>query len=443
MEMTTWRKLGLTGLLVYTASLEGSFTGVLGPTLPALQCLFGTDLKTISIIFFVFGMMNALGSVLGCFLLSKLELHLVMAAATTIALASQCVFPFLDSVYSAIVMSAITALCIGVLFNSRIFRADDLWPHQPFAVHLVIAGFALGPIIASLVAAPFLHEQESPPNTTIPITEDGSLCPNETHRVQYVYVILASSGVPLSIIMFVLYTFFRQRSPSYSTIFESRSTGDSYNNRRGYTLFLVFFYLLCMPAGGIFVTYGNLLSTYGVNSAMNISTSYMALITALFWGAFVTGRIVMTVISIFIRQIWIIIVCYIGLFSASVMLIVFGRESETWLASVTAFFGFFCAPFSALSFSWAREHIQLTGFVIALGSVGEYTGAMVGPYVGGVLIGTYGSDAFLYVVLGIVTYQFSIFCCFYFIGKYVLDKRVDERIQLLQTNVNDSSSNSD
>ncbi|XP_067649180.1 sodium-dependent glucose transporter 1-like [Haliotis asinina] len=440
MEMSTLRKLGLTGLLVYTAALEGSFTGVLGPTLPALECLFNSNLKTISIIFFVFGMMNALGSVLGCFVLSRLELHLVMSVATTIALVSQCVFPFLDDVYSAIVMSAITALCIGVLFNSRIFRADDLWPQQPFSVHLVIAGFALGPIVASLVSAPFLNDQEFQSNSTSLDIENASLCPKDTSRVQYVYVILACSGIPLAVTMLVLYVYFQQRAPCYANVFESSATGDRSTNRRGYTLFLVFFYLLCMPAGGIFVTYGNLLSTYGVNSPLEISPSYMALITALFWGTFVTGRITMTIISIFVRQIWIITVCYIGLFSASILLIVLGGESETCLAVVTAFFGFFCAPFSALSFSWAREHVKLTGFVIALGSVGEYTGSMVGPYVGGVLIGTYGSDAFLYVVLGIVTYQFSIFCCFYVIGKYILEKRVDERMQLLQLSSSESIS---
>ncbi|XP_046569333.1 major facilitator superfamily domain-containing protein 4A-like [Haliotis rubra] len=249
MEMSTWRKLGLTGLLVYTAALEGSFTGVLGPTLPALECLFSSNLKSISIIFFVFGMMNALGSVLGCFLLSRLELHLVMSAATTIALVSQCVFPFLYDVYSAIVMSAITALCIGVLFNSRIFRADDLWPQQPFAVHLVIAGFALGPIVASLVASPFLSDQELQPNMTSLNTENASLCPKNTFRVQYVYIILACSGIPLSVTMMVLFAYFRERAPCYSYIFESSATGDRSTNRRGYTLFLVFFYLLCMPAG--------------------------------------------------------------------------------------------------------------------------------------------------------------------------------------------------
>lgn len=311
-------------------------------------------------------------------------------------------------------------------FAGRIFGADKIWPNQPFAVHLVIVGFGLGSIIASVVSEPFL--EELPHNiTTAP--EDSQECRNQAVRVQYLYLLLASYGVPVSVGMFVLYMYARQTDPLYSTLFEASSTGA--NNRRGYSLFLVFFLLLCMPAGGVFVTYGDLLTTFGVNSNLHIRQRYMALITALFWGALVTGRIVMTIASIFIRQMWIIIVCGIGLFSASISLVFFANESQWSLAILSAVFGFFCAPTSAACFSLARERIQLTGFVVAVGNVGENVGSILGPYVGGLLMGTYSSDAFLYVVLSYVTILFILFCCIYTIGRYFLESNSREGVHLL------------
>lgn len=338
------------------------------------------------------------------------------------------------------------------------------FPDNPSIMHGMLISTSVGGITAPLIAAPFLVQRNNSADISSPSVEgnmmtDQHLNPsggllhssqlfplsqnstalrrnfmsfnlnsqlllkNDTNfttptidtfgsdviHVHLVYIIIGIALLPAAIGFMVL--FILQRKCSFANPSQAITSTYVPLNERGKKgkcilyLFLTLLNVTYIPFCGIPFSYNAFLTTYGVESNLNISVKKMAEMTSCFWLMYLIGRTGGTVISLYMKQSTLMLICLNGTLLSAILVTVIGPLNEACLWVGTMPLGLFTAPLLATSMSWCKSCVPMTTLVMGVCTLGDTTGAALLPYITGQIIASFGLDWYLYSIIFWAAFQ--------------------------------------
>ncbi|XP_046583939.1 sodium-dependent glucose transporter 1-like [Haliotis rubra] len=297
--------------LFWAFHFVGFVNGILGPTLLDLKEIVRSSMEEMSYIFFVRGAGFVVGVVLSYVLEQCMSTRLILTCSLLIGCTVQFALPYGTVFYCLAVAFFIMGVTAGIINNVTISICNKLWPEKkgvPF--QFVVVGSGIGSFLAPFLATPFLANTDSSDddlwitNTTIAdhlrsyVNGTQSHTPLDQSRVQYVYMIAGLICVP-PVFAFTYYHWKRKSNPliNYENI--QQTDKQLYSLRT-----VIFIALLCfyhITVRGVVLAYGDLLTPYGVDVGLHLSKFRMAMMTSIFWGCFLLGKILNLLLSDFFQ----------------------------------------------------------------------------------------------------------------------------------------------
>lgn len=360
----------------------GFATGIIGPTLPGLSRHTGTDLGGISYLFPILSVGYLIGSFVGGRMYDKVKGHPVTAAGLVLLLVSMFFIPITPLIWVLLVLFFIS----GIASGSTDVGGNTLliWTHGkgvgPYMVGLHFF-YGLGAFIAPMIVG-----------QTIRLTSD----------ITWAYRILAIICVPVIIYLLAV------KSPKHTVKEDAdRSAGA---NRLLILLISLFMFLHV----GAELSFGGWIYSFALK--MNIAgETGAAYLTSAYWGTLTIGRLIAVAVALKLKPKTMLIIDLVGCIAAVTLLLILpANVAAVWTGTILL--GFFIAALVPTTFTFAGEHMDISGriagwFVIGLGTgnlffpwlVGqlfEPRGAVVLPFIN--LLTFAAALALVFVMLGII-----------------------------------------
>lgn len=199
---------------------------------------------------------------------------------------------------------------------------------------------------------------------------------------------------------------------SYDALPENESEEDetvSKSTNFVYWLVLCMLLVFYVPYGGVLITYSHLLAAFGMRSQLRLSASTMALMTSVYWGCFLLGRLLNTLFSTYLNQFVINLCNFIGLFVSIFILVFLAGDSEPALWVGTALMSLFNSGFLPGVMTWIGSYVSLEGNTICLSLIGVAIGELFVPFLAGYAFNIFGPISLMYMVLGMSTFELAVF----------------------------------
>ncbi|XP_046548532.1 uncharacterized protein LOC124258506 [Haliotis rubra] len=447
-------------LWCYFVCQLGGFVSIIGPTLPDLQDHFQASLTEISYLFLSLGFAMSAGCLLSMAVLKFLDPNLALAVFLLVAAAVTPLVALTPLLYVGCVAVVVVGVVLACAFNCVCHQCNVLFPGNPSIIHGVFIASSVGGITSPLIASPFLRQrinnssnESAPPvedNLTtepsqnvlsiiplLPLSQNSTagwnfmstrltsslLLKNDTNfttsstdilksdatQVHLVYIIVGIAFLPAAVGFMVLYILQEKcRVPNPPQEVSTAYVSLDERGEKGKCIFVIFLSLLAVtyiPFAGIPYSYSSFLTTYGIESALRLDVQKMAEITSFLWLMYLLGRILSTVVSLYLTQSTIMFVCLIGTLLSAILVTIIGPLSETclWVGSLPL--GLFTAPLLAASLGWCRTCVTLTPIVLGVCTLGDMAGAALLPYVTGQIIGRFGLDWYMYSIIIYAAFQ--------------------------------------
>ncbi|XP_067664598.1 sodium-dependent glucose transporter 1A-like isoform X2 [Haliotis asinina] len=404
--------------LFWAFHLVGFVNGIIGPTLLDLQHFVRATLTQMTYIFFLQGAGFIIGIVVAFGLERCLSTRLVMTGSLLLGCMVNFALPWGTVFYYLATMFFIMGMAKGLVDYAAMSISNQLWPGEKGApFQFVTLGAGIASFLAPFIATPFLangpsagdmfsgkinnHTSQSP----VCIEGDQSQCNTESH-VQYAYVCIGILSIPP---VFAFAHYHRKRcSEPLITYEEFQHTERGSYSTRHYVFFILLF-LFHIPVFGILLAYGDLLTPYGVTIGLHLSKSHMAIMTSVFWGCFLLGRLINLCFSGCLSNFVLICLNFVGLVISCGVLIALGDKYEVALWMGTAALGIFTSPYLPMVLAWGADYVQLTGGIITACLVASGLGEILVPFITGQSFVTYSPMVLMYVISGTVAYEIVTF----------------------------------
>jgi FHS family Na+ dependent glucose MFS transporter 1 len=342
----------------------GLATAALGPALPYLVELTGSELNQISILFSAKAAGYLLGSIVGGRFYDRLPGHKVMF----LGLAGMIVTLALTPVISRLWLLGLILFLLGAMEGTVDVGGNTLlvWVHRsevgPFmnALHLF---FGVGTFLAPIILAQSL-------------LRSGSIAGG--------YWLIGFIVLPLAL------WFLRLPSPTAPAQEEEK---EGRSNVLLLAMIVAFFFLYV----GAEVGFGGWVYTYALEMGLAGEAS-AAYLTSSFWGAFTIGRLFSIPIAARTRPRWILTSDLAGgLFGLGLILLF--SESTAALWGGTIILGLSMASIFPTMISFAEHRMTLTGTITSWFFVGASLGSMFLPWVVGQLFEPVGPQVAIIIFL--------------------------------------------
>ncbi|MEE2659552.1 MAG: MFS transporter [Candidatus Latescibacterota bacterium] len=355
----------------------GLVLAALGPTLPALAELTGTEVAALSVIFPVRSGGYLLGVMFGGRLFDRFAGHPILALMLVGMIVCMGLVPLCTSLIALVVVLAVLGMVEGTLdvgantLLTWLYPAKSLGPWMN-GLHLL---FGVGAFLSPLVVSFAMGLQDS---------------------VAHAYWLIAALLLPAVILVVVL--------PSPAIARHVNKEAIPLKPYRG-TIAVVAGMLFA--AVGAEVGFGYWIYSYAIELRLTSQTG-AALLTSAFWGAFTFGRLLGVPLATRVSAPRIIAGAFVGcLCSAALPLLDTGSASLLWAGTILG--GLAVAPMFATVLSLASGTMPVSGRVTGFFFVGSSTGGMTIPWIIGQLFEPVGPSSVFVVILVNLTVGMAIF----------------------------------
>ncbi len=342
-----------------------------------------------------------------------------------------------------------------------LFRSGSGNEHSSPYMHAIHFSYAVGAVIAPLLAAPFLSDQslyrKMGNNDTWILLEANPNDADPSH-ISIPFFIAGGSSFAISL-GFLYFGISLLRSNDHqvvdnedeaaivnsgdneeevdheATIDESVTEQEvavqpatqtpvkSFNVIVTIALFCAF----CFVFVGIESNYGSYLTTFAVHCDLHLSKSAGAYMTAVYWCCFAAMRFLAIPASVRLNPIVIMTISFVLCAFSSVFLVLYGQEVEWVLRAGSGVFGFGNASVFATGLLWLEQYFEVSGLMAASVTIS----ASVGPTVTAVLLGQVVVDepmSLMYFCAGSVA-----LCALIFVAMWVFASRAKKDIERSQS----------
>jgi len=369
----TRTRAGRDPLVAYLSSFVvlGVVLGMLGPALPSLRHQVGASVGAISFVFVAQSAGYLAGSVLGGRGFDRGYGHRLLAAALVLMAASLLLVTRCSSIGALCATLLGLGVALGLIeVGSNVLLIWARNPTSPAVINGLHFVFGVGALLS-------------------PLLVNRSLSLRGTVRAAYVVAAL------LAVVAAAIVT----TRPTPAPVDVTEHARGEHAPRRLVVAVAIFFALYV----GIEVGFSGWIATYAQSAHFGGSGSGAAL-TAVFWAAFTTGRLVGVAIAARVRTVVLLAGgCSLSLLAAIAFGIAQGRGALVWIA--TAVFAVGLAPQFASMLAFASEHLPLTASATSWFMASASIGGLILPWVIGQLLAASGTGALptVIVIASVVT----------------------------------------
>lgn len=305
---------------------------------------------------------------------------------------------------------------------------------------LIHLGYGIGSFVVPIYASPFLSshlaELESAAHTTPALngTLNGTMASNpiiDDLEVHYAFYISAASAVIMSVVFYinqmketVLTKCLRSNkireennvTECEKIPVEKLEIKDTAPAKKGFVdminpatcaggrfwygfiiLILMFFFFFTFCGGERLL--GSFVRTYAVEQ-LAMSKDDASLLNTFFWVGFAIGRLLFSIVGMFISVRLLLMVDVVGIAVSGVLLVIFAANNALayWITIILT--AFFAGPLFPLGVTWTNYHIELTGLGMSLQMLGGSLGGVLHLMLIGYLFDTAGPVSLLYQIMG-------------------------------------------
>ena len=410
-------------IILYCVMLGmGSMHTVVGPTLLDLAFKLDATVGEISIIYTFQGFGFMVGTIVGGLLIDYIPKMVFLIVVTILTSLVTISIPHWPTVWAMCICFFLRGTSIRALEIGCNVTLLDLWgvkssrPMQGLHFFMAI-GCAIGPLIVQ----PFLGEAVETPinpdsvasNTTTLLPSNASAfttmaplndisrfkrhAPNtqfvndlQSSEIELAYMVI---GIYLfSIAVLALIAFLASPKPPSMAQQEEQETEclEMSNKMKRKDLYfkikfiIIGTFILFLYFGSI-LSFDSYLTTFCVESKLRMSQSRGALLSTVFWSAFIIARLIACFYAGAISDLKIIIVDLVGIVLSALPMSFFVEYHEwvIWLSIIV--YGFFMASLGPAAISYTNMYIDVSGKIAAIYMLGAAVGETVAPFVIGKL----------------------------------------------------------
>ncbi|ESO88683.1 hypothetical protein LOTGIDRAFT_165470 [Lottia gigantea] len=421
--------------LTYAFSMNGFNNGILGPALLDLQFLVKVNLDTISNLFIVSGVGFIIGNVTAMVLKKYVDTELFLGLSVLFGSVINIVLLVVPVYAYVVIMTLLQGIFKGVIGFCVLIMCNVIWKdNKSFAFQFVCIGGGISSFIVPFIAKPFLsethfkHSTDSDVYTECQNTTNPPLSADcytfENTNVQWAYVIVGLIMIPPAISF--LYYYHRSRKqtnvPYEEFDNETKPSKASMINNQSTYFFLVLLFIFHIPIFGFCLAFGGLLTEFGVISDFHYTKSTMAIMTSMYWGSFVFGRIVNLIFSQYINLFVVLTVNLAGLLCATTMLVLatVSRPIIFWIGTVLI--GLFSSSLLPTALVWSDKYVPVSGFTITTTLIASGMGDIVLPRIGGAVFDTEGPPSLMIMMLVAALFELAFFIGLALVGNSLVIK---------------------
>jgi len=350
----------------------GFATGIIGPTLPGLSKLAGTNLVGISYIFPILSIGYLIGSYAGGRMYDTYKVHPVTAGAIVLLGIVMFFVPFSQALWIILALFFITGLAAGSIDVGG--NALLVWTHGskvgPFMVGLHFF-YGFGAFIAPMIVG--LSMRVSP-------------------EIGWPYWILTIICIPIMLFIFLIPS---TKAPSVV------STQAASKSSRLLVLLIAIFMFMHVGAE---LSYGGWIYSYALKLGITNETN-AAYLTSAYWGAIMVGRLISVAVSLKVRPKVMLFVYLIGCVLSALFLITFSTSlAAVWICTITL--GLSVSTLVPTTFTLTGDNLHISGKLAGWLVIGIGAGNLVVPWLIGQLFEPVG--AIILPIINLITFIFAL-----------------------------------
>lgn len=374
--------------------VQGLFFSVTGVALLDLADVYATDVGSVAQLVTTRGVGILAGSFVGGRLYDRLNTQLLSVVLTLLTAAGVAATPSCKQLVYAHGVSVLAGFSMGALDTGANVWLINLWPNGCGPVLQVYhLAFGVGAFVAPFVAEPFLSvnvssSADASANNTGPWAHVSGMLPSEgattvsaESQLSCAFGIVSGFIALVAASMFTVYLLDRSdcKPPGGD---QSSQPG---SGRFAYTL-VAFLGAYIMVYLGLECSYGQMLTTFAVESDLQMTKSEAAYLTSLYFLTFTVARIGSVLWSVFAGPSCILVTCQVLLTVTFALLTVFGASSTTWIWTLSGFAGVSLAAVFAAAVSYAVQFVVMTNRLMSMVTVAASLGTMAPPLLVGLFI---------------------------------------------------------
>ncbi|XP_067665178.1 major facilitator superfamily domain-containing protein 4A-like [Haliotis asinina] len=459
MVKTQCWKILQTGWIFWSLVMVGVSDSLLGPSLLELQSLLQVDLQQLNFVVLSTGLGDFVGAILAGFLSKTCTCDLRLSVFVLLGSLSVALSAVIPNYYYVLTLFTLQGFLRGFVYCYAIEKCNILWRQNkgvPF--QCILLGTTTGGIISPLFIKLFLcipydpetsyvtstnvsyinvnisdlkHTVPYKPNTH---SSELSTSANASHNatlstsfrclpqdvyITYAYYVLAILVLPPAIAFFV---YWRQNMGKSSDDAVDVIREDVTNHEPRQTLvklFSVLFVILYFPLLGSSVMYSTYLTEFGVKGPLHLEKPKMVMMTSLYWGSSLLGRIIAVFLTPFIGVEKLIYCSMVPLLIGETVLVFTVQYSEVILWVCTCTIGLFISPYVGAGYAWCAKYVKFGPRIISASGASLGLGAMALPFIGGVMFDVFGPMSYLYLC-----YSLYIFVVLVFFTMVILTRKM-------------------
>ena len=308
-------------------------------------------------------------------------------------------------------------LCLDIW---RGHDVGDVWMHS---IHF---SFAVGTFLGPVLVKPFLTTIAETNATNISGTEIN--VEEQDFGIETFYAIAGMATATISFGYLILFLISRKDTSRHQELTKKERNKAEYEEVRGsngkveytlYSVMLLFFFFYV----GMEVVYGTYLTTFAVSCDLKLSRQQGADITAMFWGAFATMRLVAIILAIKVKPLAFLCLSFGLCCGGSLILSIWGQQSPLVLQIISAVMGVGVAPAFASALLWIEQQVIVTNRLGAALLVASSIGADSLP----IILGHFIIDmpmSLMYTVAGV-----AFASLFAFVLAMILSRKLNQRVK--------------
>ncbi|XP_048242742.1 uncharacterized protein LOC125375871 [Haliotis rufescens] len=400
-------------LLLAVSGLDGLIDSSFGPSLQDLQCLYSVSVQTISTLFPVYAGFKTAGSVLYVPVHAVFNVYTLMVLCVLVSSCLVLVIPLCSSFWAAAAASSGLGLTSGVVNSARVAKIGALSQESAIPLHLMGIAMCAGNILGPLIISPFLNNtiNQSNASNMSDLFVTSIECGGSDSRIAYAYLIIASTGTLLVIVLAVL-RYCLQNSPK-----QDSDQKNNYSFGKMEIIFVSFQISLIFMGGATNFVYGTLLLLFGTRSSLSLPETTMALMTSSFYAVTLLGRVGGLFVSLVVRQLCLVTSCLVGVLAASVFLVCTAEMSSEFLWAGSHFLGLCYAPLFSALLAWCVENVTVNDTLYAIFIFFDLAGTSLISLTIGQLMSDFQPQMLHYTMAMIAFIQILLFLCLFFFGK--------------------------
>ncbi|XP_046561695.1 sodium-dependent glucose transporter 1-like [Haliotis rubra] len=451
--------------IFWSLVMVGVSDSLLGPSLLELQSLLQVDLQQLNFVVLSTGLGDFVGAILAGLLSKTCGCDLRLSVSVLLGSLSVALSAVIPNYYYVLTFFTLQGFLRGFVYCYAIEKCNALWRENkgvPF--QCILLGTTTGGIISPLFIKLFLctpydpetayftatnvsyenvnitdlkhpvlyrpQTQSSELSTFANASDNATLstslrCLPQDVYITYAYYILAILVLPPA---FAFFIYWRQNKGKSSDDAVRVTREDLTNHEPKQALVILFsvlFVILYFPLLGSSVMYSTYLTEFGVKGPLHLEKPKMVMMTSLYWGSSLLGRIIAIFLTPFIGVEKLIYCCMIPLLIGETVLVFTVQYSEVILWICTCTIGIFISPNVGAGYAWCAKYVKFGPRIISASGASLGLGAMVLPFVGGVMFDVFGPMSYLYLCYSLYIFVALLFCTMLILTKKMKSPSVE------------------